>query len=335
MLTIMKPFKILLSALLMTGVLTLAFLGCQKEAKKNPSVTSNAKGGSQSLNVYDPVQLTCAGSTQTSITLTVTAGNSGAPAGFSIQWMTKAAFDANGGVWPADTTTFCKASFSGVPYGASPAKSGGSTYNLATSGAHINIVIGDLIADELNDPLGYSTTVCDNGLLECGTQYVFRAFAHATSTKNRSAYTILSDGCPTSDCVDCTGNGIGHRGFGYWKEHFTSWSADSAYLTLGDKNYSYADCLTILNEQPMGNGLITLGHQLIAAKLNGLCSNLTGPANSVFIGKTIPLVPVTPIPKSDNASGTFILTSDVAGMVSTLHKHNNDCLDCPASPITN
>ena len=320
----MKPYKFLLSSLLMAGVFALLFFGCQKETKKLPSVTSNAKGGSQSTNIYDPLTVSCAGSTtQTSIALTITAGASGAPAGFSIQWITKAAFDANGGVWPADSTGYCKASFSGVPYGSKNTQQAGSnSYNLPASGS-VTVYIGDLLNDELNQQLGLSTTVCDDGLLECGTQYVFRVFAHATSTKNRSAYTIFDSSCATtSPCQDCNGTG-GHHGFGYWKNtDTTSWPVNG--LTIGGKFYTNTQLLSILKQTPNGNGLLTLGHQLIAAELNGLCANLTGPADAVFAGKIIPPV------------GTSSVTpSSVAGLVSTLHKHNNDCLDCPASPITN
>ena len=316
----------------MAGVFALLFFGCQKETKKLPSVTSNAKGGSQSTNVFDALTLSCAGSTtQTSIALTITAGASGAPAGFSIQWITKAAFDANGGVWPADSTGYCKASFSGVPYGAKNTQQAGSnSYNLPANGS-VTVYIGDLLNDELNQQLGLSTTVCDDGLLECGTQYVFRAFAHANSTKNRSAFTIFDSSCATtSPCQDCDVNGK-HRGFGYWKEHSDELTAritllgevngaNEPVLSLGGRQYTIAEIQSILNQTPNGNGLLTLGHQLIAAKLNGLCANLTGPADAVFVGKTIPPV-----------GTSSVTTASVAGLVSTLHKHNNDCLDCPAN----
>ncbi|MDB5022958.1 MAG: hypothetical protein JWP78_713 [Mucilaginibacter sp.] len=322
----MKPYKLLLSAMLTAGVLTLLFFGCQKETKKLPSVTSDAKGGSQSTNVYDTLKLSCAGSnTQASIALTVTAGASGAPAGFSIQWMTKAAFDAIGHVWPADTssTTYCKASFSGVPYGAkNTVQAGINSYNLGANGS-VTVYIGDLLNDELNQQLGLSTTVCNDGVLVCGTQYVFRAFAHGNSTKSRSAFSFLTDPCAkTNPCNDCGVNG-GHHGFGYWKNtDTTSWPVNG--LTIGGKFYTNTQLLSILKQTPNGNGLLTLGHQLITAELNGLCSNLTGPADAIFSGKTIPPV-----------GTSSVTTASVAGLVSTLHKHNNDCLDCPAIAITN
>lgn len=61
---------------------------------------------------------------------------------------------------------------------------------------------------------------------------------------------------------------------GYWKTHGPSakgnnsneWPVTS--LTLGTQSYSAAQLQTILNTAVKGNGLISLAHQLIAAKLN-------------------------------------------------------------------
>lgn len=317
----MKSYKLLLTALLAMGIFSAVFFGCQKDAKKSPPLTSDAKGGSQSSNVYGQLTLSCAGTpTQTSLSLTVTADAiTGAPAGFTIQWMTLDAFDANGDVWPNDASLYCAASFSGVPYGAKSTK-GGSTYNLG-AGQSIQVYIGDILTDELNSPLGYSATVCNDGLLQCGTQYVFRAFAHGGSTMNRSAYTIFNSSCATTaPCQACGPNG-GHHGFGYWKEHPELITAN---ISLGDHSYSPTDITAILNQSPQGNGLVILAHQLIAAKLNGLCDNVTSAADAAFVGKVVP-----PVGSDVVSPNTF------AGLVSTLHKHNEDCLDCPTSPITN
>src|SRR5262245_41526820 len=38
------------------------------------------------------------------LTLSITAGPSGTPAGYSVQWMKKSDFDAMGGVWPVEGT---------------------------------------------------------------------------------------------------------------------------------------------------------------------------------------------------------------------------------------
>jgi cysteine-rich repeat protein len=53
---------------------------------------------------------------------------------------------------------------------------------------------------------------------------------------------------------------------GYWKNHEEAWPVSS--LTLGSTTYSKDELLEILRTPVKGNGLISLAHQLIAAKLN-------------------------------------------------------------------
>lgn len=53
---------------------------------------------------------------------------------------------------------------------------------------------------------------------------------------------------------------------GFWKNHPEAWPVSS--LTLGSVSYSASQLSDILDEPVNGNGLISLAHQLIAAKLN-------------------------------------------------------------------
>jgi hypothetical protein len=53
---------------------------------------------------------------------------------------------------------------------------------------------------------------------------------------------------------------------GYWKNHASAWPLQS--LTLGNRVYTKAQALSILNTAPQGDATYTLAHQLIAAKLN-------------------------------------------------------------------
>jgi hypothetical protein len=208
--------------------------------------------------------ITCAGSTQVSITLQVCAGATGAPAGFSIQWITAEQF-ANGpdGIadtaddfsWPAsDDASLCKGSFSG--------NANLSRYNLA-AGECVSVNVGDFLFDE-----GASTN-CGVPLV-CGTDYVFRSFAHATSTQNRSDFTANRT-CSTLACghdESCT------LTQGYWKTHgpiptgnnSNEWPVTS--LILGTVSYTDLELQSIFDTPAGGNGLIALAHQLIAAKLN-------------------------------------------------------------------
>ena len=332
----MKTYKLLLTALLMTGIFTLVFFGCQKEAKKKPIVTSDAKGGT-TAGTYSPVALTCAGgNTQSTIALTVTAGPTGAPAGFTIQWMTYDAYQAflsaNPGMnWPSDASKYCAASFSGVPYGSkNTAQTGGSTYNLGSNQSVI-VYIGDLLDDELNSQLGLSTT-CSDELL-CGTRYVFRAFAHANSTMNRSAYSFYTDVCATT--ADCNTN-CAHHGFGFWKNNPDQVASvisglPGGTLSLGTTAYTADMISAILNTAPNGNGYIILAHQLISAKLNQVCNDLTAADND--IGSTTFTSATNPATPPVTASATISFKA-FAGIISTLHGHNENCVnDCSTAII--
>jgi hypothetical protein len=127
----------------------------------------------------------------------------------------------------------------------------------------VTVNIGELLFDN-----GTSTD-CPVAL-ECGTQYVFRAFGHATSKLTRSDFT-LNLICETDPCNDgCTFTQ------GYWKTHgpegcvegnnTNQWPVTS--LKLGNVDYTDLQLCAILSKPAAGNGLITLAHQLIAAKLN-------------------------------------------------------------------
>ncbi len=283
--------------------------------------------GAQKKSKFDTPTLACAGSTASSINLTVTAGASGAPAGFSVQWMTAADYAAYG--WPANSDcpldingnptcsdSFCKASFSG--------NANGSTYNLAANQA-ITIQIGDTLYD---DP-GASST-CDSTPLACGTAYVFRVFAHANSTKNRSDFSANT----TCSTIACTGNGGCTLTQGYWKTHgpgvcvsgnnTNTWP--SASLMLGSVVYTDAELCSIFNTPAGGNGLISLAHQLMAAKLNVASgaddSSVAGAiaaADALIGGLIVPPVGAGSLPASATSALTATLTSFNEGTIGPGH----------------
>jgi hypothetical protein len=205
---------------------------------------------------FDAPSLSCAGSTALSIDVQVCAGPSGAPAGFSLHWETAADYAANGNVWFAsEDARLCKASFSG--------NANLSRYNLGPNQC-VTVDLGEFLFDN-----GASTS-CPGALL-CGTEYVFSAFAHATSSSNRSDLTATLQ-CSTLPCQPGT-EGCTYTQ-GYWKTHgpiptgnnLNEWPVAS--LTLGTVAYSDLELLAIFDTPAAGNGLIALAHQLIAAKLN-------------------------------------------------------------------
>lgn len=204
----------------------------------------------------------CGVSTQTSIEIVVTAGATGAPAGFSLQWVTAAQFAAgpDGILGTADDNTWpgseCAASFSG--------NANLSRYNLGPFESVI-VNVGEFLFDN-----GASTN-CP-GALACGTTYVFRAFAHASNSLNRSDFTAPH----TCSTLACGGGDTGGCTFtqGYWKTHGpvptgnneNEWPVNN--LNLGSVTYTDLQLQSIFDTPAAGNGLIALAHQLIAAKLN-------------------------------------------------------------------
>jgi hypothetical protein len=196
-------------------------------------------------------------SAASNIAINVTAGPTGAPAGFSIQWMTLADYKALGNQWPVTSEvpnfqapSFCKANFRGIV-----PSSGCIPYNLQP-GQSVTVVIGD---DSLYDNCAVSSP-CSGAPLLCNTAYVFRASALDATGQLRISETIT---CATLPCVggsSCTYTQ------GYWRNHPDAWPVTS--LTLGTVTYQAGELMAILDNPAQGNGLVILAHQLIAAKLN-------------------------------------------------------------------
>lgn len=164
-----------LSLLALIAMAFVVFYACKKEAK-SPDVTSAAKA-----KVLDKLAIDFVSSTKHTITLRITAGATGAPAGFTVQWKV-----AGAGSFVAE----CQASFSGVP--------GCSQYDLGPNES-IDVVIGALSDIECGVSGG-----C--GELLCGTAYTFRAFAHndPASGKGRSDFSLSQNfstaACGTEGC---------------------------------------------------------------------------------------------------------------------------------------
>jgi len=190
----------------------------------------------------DKPAISCATSAASNIAVEVIAGQSGAPDGFVVQWMTAAEFIANGNQWPNDPNAVCQASF---PNSLSPNQS-------------IEVVIGD---DQLFDAVGVQSA-CSGEPLACDTAYVFRCRVNETDSCDASPWgnTISCATAPCNPGQNCTYTQ------GYWKNHGAAWPVQS--LTLGAVSYSQSQLLQILNRPAQGNGLLTLAHQLIAAKLS-------------------------------------------------------------------
>jgi hypothetical protein len=212
---------------------------------------------------YDPLTISDVVVGHGKIRMTVTAGSSGAPSGFTLWWSTAADYENFGSYWPATPAGwFDFASFEGVP-----------TLN-TFDGAYDSFQLGpnESIMIELGD-LADETGVVANRLDELvyGTSYVFCGYANGGGGSGRSPLTVTL-GAATS------GGGTQNCTFtqGYWKTHgagdcHNGNNADVwpvASLTLGTVNYTAAELCAILNQSTGGNGLVSMAHQLIATKLN-------------------------------------------------------------------
>ncbi len=232
----------------------------------------------------DTPALACVSSTTDTITLSVTAGATGAPSGFSVQWMPAsslaAGFDgvlgtADDGIWH-DGEGSCRASFSG--------NANGSNWNLGPNGM-VTVLIGGL-----NDSDPGVSFSCNT--LECDTEYVFRTFAHAQTGKNalgRSAFsnpiacsTDVCDG-PQWELGDFCSYSIGRwvQGQGGTAD-ITCVVSNSTGITLGQVAYTWAGAdanlngiddqydalLAIVNGQTQQGGVRTRWAQVLALKMN-------------------------------------------------------------------
>jgi hypothetical protein len=191
--------------------------------------------------------------------LTITAGPSGAPAGFTVWWMKRADYIANNGEWflygdPRQGEAYF--------WGAPELNTNDGQYTTFLLGPYesITIEVGDL-----QDESGVTMTPAAEDLpyggeLRPGTEYVFCAYANGTAQIYQSAVTVTVESATTG--LNCTFTQ------GYWKNHPESWPAGCLPMTLGANSYTQAELLAILGQSVQGNGAISLAHQLIAAKLN-------------------------------------------------------------------
>jgi len=191
--------------------------------------------------------------------LTITAGATGCPNGFTVWWAKHSDYAANGYQWwlNGDERYQGEAHFWGVP---TLNTDGGrfTTFVLAPFQS-IDVEIGDLADESGVDVTGWRSSW--GGELEPGTPYLFCAFANATATLQQSGFT---ENVATSTVLqqDCTFTQ------GYWKNHPESWPAGCLPMQLGSNLYTQAELLLILNQPVAGNGAVSLAHQLIATKLN-------------------------------------------------------------------
>ena len=204
----------------------------------------------------DPPTLEPGAEATTIIHLGVTAGPSGAPNGFTIEWMLRTAHDLRGG-WPSNPND--PAIHSATYVGSPTLNTKGTRSFLLEPGEVANVEIGDVF-----DETGVIAT--NVGEMSVGTEYVVRVRANGQGGANtggngsrysETAYVWTKANQGRSECI---------RSQGWWKTHPDAWPVTS--LRLGGVIYSKSQLLEIWSTAAAGNGLLALAHQLMAAKLN-------------------------------------------------------------------
>jgi hypothetical protein len=103
---------------------------------------------------------------------------------------------------------------------------------------------------------------------------------------------------------------------GFWKTHPEAWP--TLNLTLGGVSYTQEQLLAILNQPVQGNGLISLAHQLIAAKLN-LEQGASGGSVSTSIAQADTLIGALVVPPVGSG---YLNPADTSSLTAALDNFN-------------
>lgn len=225
-----------------------------------------AAGSALAQTAMDQPSLDVVGGGHGKVRLTVTAGETGAPAGFQVSWMTSEQFAAQGMRW---------VNLFGPGQGWVDFTGTGTLNTWGTSSVDFKLAPNQSLDIEIGDTRGETgVTGTIAAELQPGTEYVFVTIAHGAGMNTDSPLSMTVGYATTTQGEDCTYT------IGYWKNHTERWPVSS--LTLGSVSYSAAQLLSILKQPVSGNGLVSLAHQLIGAKLN-----LANGANPSSIAGTI------------------------------------------------
>jgi hypothetical protein len=261
------------------------------------------------------------------ITLSVTAGPSGTPSGYSVQWMKKTDFLGNGSVWPDEGDPRLKYCQCFGPYilnqwAGSAIMGGGETSWLQ---------LGDLADEEPSAIYGN-----DYEQLSPNTEYVIRGYAEGDGSGDPSEFSSTITVSTTS--AECTQ--------GFWKTHGPGachsgnnanvWPAGCFPMMLGTVAYSQAQICSILLQNPAGNGLVSLAHQLITAILNGCNGSTYPPAVAATIAAAHAQIGGLVVPP---VGAGFLSPGSTSSKTETLDDYNNGLLggvvSCPTAVESN
>jgi hypothetical protein len=163
----------------------------------------------------------------------------------------------------------------------------------------------------------------------------------SSSTSSGAAQAGNGDGpstpAPPSGTTTTTDGGVeGEEGCtltqGYWKNHTSRWPVTT--LSLGGTSYTRTQLLAIFNRPTEGNGLVSLSHQLIAAKLN-LAGGAAPGGVSDLVSQADALIGALVVPPHGQG---FLSTDQTAALIDALTAFNEGrvgpghCDDGPTPP---
>ncbi len=148
-----------------------------------------------------------------------------------------------------------------------------------------------------------------------GPYFEGKLWVNSSPKDNEDVLMTLTFGCCPTGCT---------YSHGYWKNHPEFWPATA--LTLGSVSYTREQGVQILNQSVVGNGLISLAHQLIAAKLNILAGAPQAPI-SATISAADALIGSLTVPP---AGSGYLQPSLTASLDEALDHYNNGVL--PGGP---
>ena len=262
----------------------------------------------------DPPDASAASNACSIVDLSVTAGASGAPNGFTVEWMTRSLFDQLGG-WPADATdpNINSAIFLGTP-----------TLNTVDGTKTFLLSPGQIAIVQLGDIFDETGVLSETPQeLASGTEYVFRVKANGDPGSSTGGSSLLPSSPYSatqsaitkahSDQLDCV------HTQGYWKNHPDAWPVST--VRRGSIIYTKADLLLIFDEPAAGNGLISLAHQLIAAKLNILAGAIPGAVITNAIAAADAMIGAQVVPPIGSG---FISPAVTSNLNDVLEQFNSD-----------
>lgn len=186
---------------------------------------------------------------------------------------------------------------------------------------HVQLDDSPLFDDVLYNNAQYTTTSYGPVPLAPGT-YWFRVKAMTTERRVQNSDWVVIQFTVTECSVGCT------LTQGFWKNHEEDWPVSS--LTLGSASYTQAQLLTIFGTPVKGNGLISLAHQLIAAKLN-IANGASASAISSTIAAADAMIGSLVVPPS----GTGYLDPSVTSALSDALTNYNEGITGPGHCDTN